>query len=234
MPRYKGGSAARDFDLFGPDLRYEWITPQLTRATSISDATLRSEYSRLRAIANKRIARMEGKPEAAGTLENLPASFPSVRGMDRADVVKALEDVTGFLTARRGSLSGIRETNKRIRESLAERGIRVKKDDLNKFGPFMNKMKKALNIKRGEYASAQLASIWDSLLTDGKISKKKFKQVMDDLIADRVDLGEMTDEDEIRAKRIVRSTDISEFFDDVSLDPRSRKRTKKGRKKKRI
>ena len=112
---YRGGSRARDFDLFkGSPIQPWMIGPQLIRATAISDAQIRSEYSRLRSIANKRIQRMEGKPEAQETYSRHSGGFPKVSGMSRSYLVFALDEVTHFLTAERGSLSGIREKYRQI------------------------------------------------------------------------------------------------------------------------
>ena len=220
---YKGGPKARDYDLFGPELQFYWITPQLAKATAIDDKTLRAEYSRLRAIANKRLARMEGKPEAVGTLARHPEPFPTVRGMDRAEVVRQLGEVSSFLTARRGSLSGIKESNKEIRKALAKKGVEVPQDQLNKFGAFMNAMKKALGIKRGDYASSQLASLWQELFSEGKISQASFERKIKDLMAEQAEeKGKpISREDRQKINRLLREAPINTFFDELALDPRT-------------
>lgn len=230
---YKGGPKARDFDLFGRNLQYSWITPQLTRAKAISDKTLREEYSRLRAIANKRLKRMEGKAEAAGTWSQHPEGFPSVRGMSREEIVYQLGEVSGFLTARRGSLSGILESNKKITESLADKGVNVTPDQLSNFGLFMQKIKKALNISKGEYGSGQTASLWNELMENGSISKKKFSAAINDLIADIEKHREIDKEEKAAVKDLVRSTNLSKYFGELSLDPRTLAAEKrKGKRKK--
>lgn len=229
--RYKGGSAATlPQDLFyGSQLRYEWITPQLVRATAISDKTLRAEYSRLRAIANKRLERMAGRPEASGTLERLPDAFPTVRGMDRGQVVHQLNEVTTFLSARRGSISGIKQSNKQIKKSLAKKGIIIPQDQLANFGSFMNAMKKALGIKRGEYGSEQLAELWDELFQRGKISQKKFekrlKEVMRDIEQNQKEAFSRSQR--VSVNKLLRDHPISTYFDDLALDPRTIKAAEK-------
>lgn len=239
---YRGGSSARDYDLFGPNLRYEWITPQLARAKAISDKTLREEYSRLRAIANKRIKRMEGRPEAVATFEQHARGFPTVRGMSREELVYQLGEVSSFLVARTGSLSGIKNRNRQILESLNkprrdEQGretrpaLDLSKEQLGQFGTFMNRLKKALGIQRGEYASGQLASYWDTLMENGKISRKKFNDTIEDLIRDLEEERGVEPEERSAVKRLVRSTNLSDFFGNVNLDPRTRAAEKRRGKK---
>ena len=223
--RYKGGSAATlPQDLYyGSQLRYEWITPQLVRATAISDKTLRAEYSRLRAIANKRLERMAGRPEASGTLERLPDAFPTVRGMDRRQVVQQLNEVTTFLSARRGSISGIKKSNKQIKKSLAKKGINIPPDQLANFGSFMNAMKKALGIERGDYGSEQLAELWDELFQKGKISQSKFEQRLKEVMRDieQNQKEAFTRSQRAGVNKLLRDHPISTYFDDLALDPRT-------------
>lgn len=221
---YKGGTKARDYDLFkGSPIQPGQIGPQLIRAHAITDEQLRAEYIRLRAIANKRIKRMEGKPEAEETYAEHAGGFPKVKGMSRSDLVYALGDVTRFLTAERGSLSGIRYTNKKIAKSLERKGIHVPKDQLAKFGSFMNAMKKALGINRGDYASQQIAELWSELFQKGKISQSKFekrvKEVMRDIEEEQKKLYKRAERREVN--KVIRDNPISDYFDDIALDPRT-------------
>lgn len=242
---YRGGNKATESEkLFNHRLQYQWINPQLTRAKAISDKVLHEEYSRLRAIANKRIKRMAGRPEAAVTYEAHAEGFPSVRGMSRDEVVYQLNQVTNFLTADRGSLSGIKEVNQKILKELnkprkdpqtgkEERpALNIAPDQLGQFGTFMNKLKKALGIQRGEYASGQLASYWESLMENGKISRKKFNDTIDELLLDLDEVRGVDMEEEKAVKRLARTTNLSDYFGTLKLDPRTRAAEERKRKRK--
>lgn len=225
---YRKGPKARDYDIFkeGP-VPFDRIGPQLVRAHAITDKQLRAEYSRLRSIANKRLQRMEGKPEAQETFAQHAGGFPKVSGMSRCDLVHALDDVSKFLVADRGSLSGIRRVNKEIVESLEKKGIKVPEDQLAKFGSFMNAMKKALNISRGEYASQQIAELWTELFQKGKISQSKFEKRVKELMADiEEQQKELYTRAQLRDHRkdvntLLRENPISDYFDSLALDPRT-------------
>lgn len=222
---YKGGNqATRPEDLFYESpLRYEWITPQLERAHSVSDKIIKSEYSRLRAIANKRIQRMEGRPEAAAGADQRPGQFPSVRGMTRHEAVQQLNKVVDFLSAKRSSISGIKKSNKKIKEALKRKGLNIPDDQIAKFGAFMNAMKKALGINRGEYGSDQLVDLWQELFDKGKISQKQFEKRIKEVMKD---IEEERKKDFTRAQRMtvnstMRDNPISDFFSEEALDPRT-------------
>lgn len=221
---YKGGAKARDYDLFyGAPVPLNRINPQLVHAHGISDKTLRAEYSRLRSIANKRIQRMEGKTEAMGTFERLPDQFPKLKGMSREDVVRALSDVSRFLTSERGSISGIRYSNKKIQKSLKERGIDVPKDQIAKFGAFMNAMKKALGINRGDYASGLVAKLWTELFQKGKISQSKFEKRVKELMKEieQAQKEIYTRAQRMEVNKVLRDNPIDKYFDELALDPRT-------------
>ena len=146
-----------------------------------------------------------------------------MKGMSRADVVRNLADVSGFLVADRGSLSGIRLSNKKISESLKEKGINVPKDQIAKFGTFMNAMKKALGINRGEYGSYQIAELWNELFQKGKISQSKFekrvKEVMKDIENQQKEL--FTRAQRMDVNSVLRDNPVNKYFDDLALDPRT-------------
>ena len=218
---YRKGPKARDYDLL--KFQIGQLGPQMIRAHAITDAQLRAEYSRLRSVANKRIKRMEGHPEAQETYAEHAGGFPKVKGMSRSDLVYALADVSRFLTADRGSLSGIRKTNEKIVESLKRKGINVPKSQLAKFGSFMNAMKKALGINRGDYASQQIAELWNELFQKGKISQSKFekrvKEVMRDIEEEQKKLYNRAERRAVN--EVMRDNPLSDYFDDIALDPRT-------------
>lgn len=221
---YRKGPKARDYDLFKESpFSFDDIGPQLIRAHAITDDQLKAEYIRLRAIANKRLKRMEGHPEAQETYQAHAEGFPKVKGMSRSEVVYALHDVSQFIVADRGSLSGIRKTNKKIAKSLERKGIHVPKDQLAKFGTFMNAMKKALGINRGDYASQQIAELWSELFQKGKISQsafeKRVKEVMRDIEEEQKKLYKRAERRAVN--KVIRDNPLSDYFDEIALDPRT-------------
>lgn len=225
MARYKKGATARDFDLFGHQLPFFAIHPGLVKAKAVTDETLRSEYTRLRDIAQKRLKRMAGKPEAAETFAKHPGGFPKLKDLDgRAEIVSALIDVSNFVTARRGSLSGIHETNTRITKSLGQKGITVRKEDLHKFGSFMNTMKKLYNFEPGPYGSEQFAELWTRLNESGNVSQAQYEKAL------RETVEEYTGKQQPRLKAGSKQF-VSAFFRDENLSPQTQKAAARRRRK---
>lgn len=186
MARYKKGAKARDLDLFSQKLPLMFINPQLVRATAITDKTLRQEYSRLRDIAQKRIKRMEGKLEAAGTLENLPkGGFPKVHGQSREDLVYNLMELSNFLASKRNSISGIRFVNKQISDKLQSKGVNVTPEQVADYGSFMTAFKKALGVSKGSEASKQIMRFYNDALEKGKVSKTALTKAINKIMAEQ-------------------------------------------------
>ena len=228
--RYKGGGKARSgYDITSSDLPFYDINPRLVKAEKYDDKLLRKEYTRMRDIAQKRLKRMEGKDEADFVLSQHPDGFPKIKELqDRADLVKALMDVSGFLTAKRSSISGIRQTAKETAESISEStGVEVPKEQLANYGRFINKIKKELGLKSGTYESKYIVEVWSDLKNKGKITKKELKNAVEKYLNDY----DSTDPDENRkkAERIAFKPD--RYFDIDDLDKRTvsgiRRRKKK-------
>lgn len=216
MARYKKGAKARDLDLFSPKLPLMFINPQLVKATAISDKTLRQEYTRLRDIAQKRIKRMEGKPEAAGTLANLPeGGFPKLRGMSREDIVYNLMEMADFLSAKRNSISGIRDVNKRISEKLQEKGLDIPKEQLANYGNFMSAFKKALGAEKGSFVSQQLMRFYSETLEKGKMSKTALTKAINKILKEQEEQSKIkySRSQRMAKNKLIQSGDWSSFFD---------------------
>lgn len=215
--RYKGGSAARDFDLFTPDLPFFTINPQLIKAHAVSDKTLHTEYTRLRAIANKRLKRMAASPLAQETAANNPSAFPKLTELkSREDVVRELINVSDFLTAKRGSLSGIKRSNKQTVKKFKEQGIQLNPNELSQYGRFINFVKKAMGLKKGGYDVKYIADVWDEMKTKGKITKRDFAEQMRELQKSFAD-----DANRQITKKDVRNATLSTFFSESDLDART-------------
>lgn len=110
----------------------------LTSAGIWSEKDIRAEYSRLRDIAQKRLQRLgRSEPESYAYRENVGAYAPA-RRLSTSQIVDLLPDLARFITARAGSVSGIRAIRKQTLETLHERGYDfVNARNLREFGEYM-------------------------------------------------------------------------------------------------
>lgn len=128
-----------------------------------TESELRKEYSRLRAIANKRIMRLEkaGFGESP-ILERYGQGFAttiSISKGDDASIKKALYEVTWFITAERSTVSGERKAMLKEIKKLHENGYDfVNESNYYKFKRFMQKMRDFSIIDA--YGSNRIAEIF--------------------------------------------------------------------------
>ena len=128
-----------------------------------TESELRKEYSRLRAIANKRITRLEkaGFGESA-LLERYGQGFArtsTIAKGDTAALKKALYEVTWFATNTRSTVSGERKAMLKEIRKLHENGYDfVNEANYYKFKRFMQKMRDFSIIDA--YGSNRVAEIF--------------------------------------------------------------------------
>lgn len=135
---------------------------------SRTESELRKEYSRLRAIANKRIARLEkaGLGESP-ILERYGQGFvrtTSIAKGDTASLKKALYEVTWFATNTRSTVSGERKAMSKEIKTLHKNGYDfVNESNYYKWKRFMQKMRDLSIIDA--YGSNRVAEIFPQVET---------------------------------------------------------------------
>ena len=136
MARYRGGNTT------GRALKFprEYYYPEALKAGSLTEQQMRQEYSRLRAIANKRLQRFEGtKYENSQTyLRNAGKYVPLAAIGSQRELQMKLVEVSRFVTAKEGSVSGINAANRKRVATFRERGLDfVNMENIQDFGEFM-------------------------------------------------------------------------------------------------
>ena len=123
----------------------EAYIPQATRSGGAwTDREIRREYSRLRDIAQKRLARLgEAYPESKAYRENR-GRFAPARELTTAQIREQLPQLARFLRAKSASVSGQREIIRKTLEKLSEHGYDfVTADNLQEFGDWMEEWRQS-------------------------------------------------------------------------------------------
>lgn len=133
-----------------------------------TESELRKEYSRLRAIANKRITRL-GKAgfEESSILERFGQGFSTTSSIVKGDVAtlkKALYEVAWFTTDKRSTVSGERKAMQKELKTLHNNGYDfVNEANYYKFKRFMQNMRD--NGLIDAYGSDRIAEIFPAVET---------------------------------------------------------------------
>ena len=136
MARYGGGRTP------GASLRFprEYYYPEALKAGALTEQQMRQEYSRLRAIANKRLQRFEGSKyeEYPSYVRNAGKFVPLSKIGSQRELLYKLVDVSRFITAKSSTVTGIREINLKKIEKFREHGVYfVNLGNIEVFGEFM-------------------------------------------------------------------------------------------------
>ena len=123
-------------------LKYEFENHyvEALKSVSLTAQEMRSEYSRLRKIANKRLAAL-GRSKFSGTqayLLNVGKYVTLDKIKTERDLMYRLQDLSKFVTSKSGSVTGQYEMRRNALESLRERGLHfVNEKNFELFGQFM-------------------------------------------------------------------------------------------------
>lgn len=142
-------------------LKYAWYeyTPEALQSGSLSEKEIKDEYRRLRAIANKRIDRLEkaGYKQTQAYLRNV-GSYKAPSNYTVAELQYKLYQVSKFISAKSSTVSGMRLIEKEAIETLKEKGFEHVKN-LQEFGDFMSWAR--TKYKSQEFDSERAAEIFD-------------------------------------------------------------------------
>lgn len=112
-----------------------------------ADRLLRIEYSRLRAVAVKRLERLSRSEfKEDQPYQRYHNRFRKLSEMKRpGDVSRALADVYAFLSMKSSTIKGATEVRSNILQGLQEHGVSfVKSENLRDFGEFMELLRSKL------------------------------------------------------------------------------------------
>lgn len=125
---------------------------------------IKSEYQRLRKIANKRLetmAKYEEGRQSRTYRENI-GKYKPYSELTPGEAKALLSDVARMLAAKRGTLTGIRAANKQAIETLQERGYEfINAGNIHDFGRFMETWRSSSH--RG-YGSIYATDLWSAAI----------------------------------------------------------------------
>lgn len=126
-----------------------------------TDRQMRAEYSRLRAVANKRISRLQKSDfsESEAVQQNVGKFSKLAEISDRHELATKLNEVQRFLSAKSSTISGQKEIRATTIASLKEAGFDIQEKDYAEFGKFMEWARRTLGP---DFDSEQAADIYSA------------------------------------------------------------------------
>lgn len=128
------------------------------RLEQMDESALRKEYTRLRKIANKRLARLQASEYKETDLAKEYAGGFAILA-EVKDLPRELTQLARFVASERSSVTGLKRIDKQTIETLQEHGYTfVNAKNVRQFGAFMEEMRQAGLSKL--YSSELMATWW--------------------------------------------------------------------------
>lgn len=122
------------------ELKYSYLTytPTAYRRSDFDEKEMRREYSRLRKVSMKRIARLKKAGYDDRFIQYYEKRMPFLKDIHgKAALSKALSIQSRFIISSMSSVTGRRKQEQQSLQTLREHGYNIQKDDIREFGKFM-------------------------------------------------------------------------------------------------
>lgn len=192
-----------------PAPKFNWLTGVFSVDEAKSFArddmkTLRSEYSRYRSIAQRRIERM-GKSEFADTktYAKHAGGFAKLSDLSAAELPKAFSELSKFINAKSSSITGQKAIREKTIKTLRAQGLDVNEQNYNA----MIKVFEEMRSQKLIYGSDKALEVADYIM-HGDDDRR------DRVLSNLTMYLENADELEIPEEPGVSADDIEDMFDD--------------------
>lgn len=167
------------------------LTPEQYSTQALKSATpddlefLRSEYSRMRDVAQKRLKRLAKSDfSQAKALQERPAGFPKLKDIRSQDFPYAMNELYRFVAAKGSTVQGQKEIRAKTIATFAEHKVHITEEEYPEFIKILEKMRKQkLNYESGVAKSAAdfIVGLNKGSVTTNRIftSRKRLRALME-------------------------------------------------------
>lgn len=147
-------ASKKNLEQFLADNPPEAYYPEALRSGTLTPKEMRSHYSYLRQIANKRLQNFVGSEfeDAQSYIENVGKFVPLSEINNERELMFKLYEVNKFVRARSSSVTGLKQIRNETIETFHDRGFTwINKNNIKQFGDYMEYM-------RAKYGARQFDS----------------------------------------------------------------------------
>ena len=174
MAKFNEMPLAWDYDVYYP-----------YRLEQMDESALRKEYTRLRKIANKRLARLQAsKYKDSDLAREYAGGFEILANV--TDLPRELTILARFVASEKSSITGLKRIETKAISTLHQHGYTfVNAGNVGQFGSFMEEMRQAGYSKL--YSSEFLANWWSEKGRSKRDNAYKLKQEFEKYVAQDMD-----------------------------------------------
>lgn len=123
-------------------------------------STMRSEYTRMRDVAQKRLHRLEKAFPESKAVQNHPSGFPKLKDIDPRDFAKAFADLAKFVKAKGSTVTGQKQIKEKTIKTWQEQGLNLNQKNYDKTIKILEEMRN----RKIFYGSDKAVELADSML----------------------------------------------------------------------
>lgn len=170
----------------------KWYTVQgaetMVRIGTKDDmSTMRSEYTRMRDTAQKRLKRLEKSFPESKAVESHPKGFPKLRDIDPRDFPKAFADLAKFLKAKGSTVTGQKQIKEKTMKTWQDQGLPVNEKNYQAVIDVLEQARKNKLV----YGSDKMVEFAETMLERSSLEQEMWLAHLDDLLPRIDDIQEI-------------------------------------------
>lgn len=160
-------ASKKNLEQFLEDNPPEAYYPEALRSGTLTPAEMRSHYSYLRQIANKRLKNFVGSEfeDAQSYIKNVGKFVPLSEINNERELMFKLYEVNKFVRARSSSVTGLKRIRNETIETFHDRGFTwINKKNIKQFGDYMEYMRAKYGAR--QFDSERAAELFGMIASD--------------------------------------------------------------------
>lgn len=160
-------ASKKNLEQFLADNPPEAYYPEALRSGTLTPQEMRSHYSYLRQIANKRLQNFVGSEfeDAQSYIKNVGKFVPLSEINNERELMFKLYEVNKFVRARSSSVTGLKQIRNETIETFHDRGFTwINKNNIKQFGDYMEYMRAKYGAK--QFDSERAAELFGMIASD--------------------------------------------------------------------
>lgn len=172
----------------------KWYTVQgaetMARIGTKDDmSTMRSEYTRMRDTAQKRLKRLAKQFPESKAVQTHPKGFPKLKDLDPRDFPKAFSELAKFLRAKGSTVTGQRQIKEKTMKTWQDQGLPVNEKNYN---AVIKVLEEARNRKI-VYGSDKMVEFAETMMERSSLEQEMWLAHLDELLPRIDDIQEIPD-----------------------------------------
>lgn len=192
-------SKGQDFSVYSsPSFKFwydeKWYTVQgaetMARVGTKDDmSTMRSEYTRMRDTAQKRLHRLAKQFPESKAVESHPKGFPKLKDLDPRDFPKAFSELAKFLRAKGSTVTGQRQIKEKTIKTWQDQGLPVNEKNYQAVIKVLEEARKNKLV----YGSDKMVEFAETMMERSSLEQEMWLAHLDELLPRIDDIQEIPD-----------------------------------------